>query len=260
MDNQITPQSNKSFEHLKNSLYHGDVMELLKEIPDGCVDMVFSDPDYNVNIRYNGNNYTVEFNKYIDWYIGLTKELVRVLKPDGNLFLINYPKQNSYLRVNYLDEVCFEVVDYVWVYNCNIGHSPKKFTNAHRSILHGRKSKDNRFYKDNVALPYQNLNDKRIQKRIENGSSGRMPYSWQYVDLVKNVSKEKTIHACQIPQELSERLIKSCTNPGDLVLIPFGGSGAELEVCRKNDRNFISAEIDPVYCDLIQKRLANLII
>jgi len=255
MDNQKTPKSNNSIEHLKNTLYHGDVMKLLNEMPDGCVDMVFADPDYNVNIRYNGNNYTVEFNEYIDWYIGLTKELVRVLKPDGNLFLINYPKQNSYLRVNYLDKVCFEVVDYVWVYNCNIGHSLKKFTNAHRSILHGRLSQDNRFYKDNVALPYQNLNDKRIQKRIENGSSGRMPYSWQYVDLVKNVSKEKTIHACQIPQELSERLIKSCTNPGDLVLIPFGGSGAELEVCRKIDRNFISAEIDPVYCDLIENRL-----
>lgn len=74
-----------------------------------------------------------------------------------------------------------------------------------------------------------------------------MPYDWLYYDLVKNVSKEKTFHACQIPQKLAERLILSCTQPGDVVLVLFGGSGSEIEICQQLDRQFISAELDPEY-------------
>lgn len=105
-----------------------------------------------------------KWNDYIDWYISLTKECMRVLKPTGNLFMMNYPKQNAYLRVKYLDDNAYDVRDYIWVYNSNIGFSPKRFTTAHRSILHATKSKDNNFYKDNVALPYKNPTDKRIKK------------------------------------------------------------------------------------------------
>ena len=65
-------------------------------------------------------------------------------------------------------------------------------------------------------------------QRMAEGHLGRMPYSWFYFDLVKNVSKDKTFHACQIPLDLVEMLIKSCTKPGDDVFILFGGSGSEL--------------------------------
>jgi DNA modification methylase len=82
-----------------------------------------------------------------------------------------------------------------------------------------------------------------------------MPYSWFYFDLVKNVSREKTVHACQIPQKLSEMLILSCTQPGDVVLVHFGGSGAELEVCQRLGRRFLAAEIDPKYHAMILSRL-----
>jgi DNA modification methylase len=143
------------------------------------------------------------------------------------------------------------------VYNTNVGHSPNRLTTAHRSILHCRKSKDNKFYKDNIAEPYKNPNDRRILQNIFNGSKGRMPYSWLYYDLVKNVSKEKTFHACQIPQKLTEVLVKSCTMPGDSVLILFGGSGSEIEVCKKLKRQYISAEIDEKYYKMILDRLAN---
>jgi len=125
----------------------------------------------------------------------------------------------------------------------------------HRSILHCRKTKDNKFYKTNVAVPYQNPEDKRIIENIRNGSKGRMPYDWFYFNLVKNISREKTFHACQIPQKLSEMLIKSCTMPDDAVLILFGGSGSEIEVCKKIDRNYISTEIDKKYYDMIIERI-----
>jgi len=240
-----------------NKVFLGDVMQLLPQLPNNSVDMIFGDPDYNVGIKYGDKTYTRKFNEYIDWYIKLTKEAMRVLKEDGNLFIINYPKQNAHLRVKYLDTTYPLVSEYVWAYNTNVGHTPRRFTTAHRSILHIRKSKHNKFYKNNVALPYKNPTDKRIQQNIKNGSKGRMPYSWFEINLVKNVSKEKTYHACQIPQKLTKMLIEATTIPKDLVLVLFGGSGSELELCKKLNRNYISAEIDKKYHDLITDRLKN---
>lgn len=240
-----------------NQVFLKDIMELLSELPDNSVDMVYGDPDYNVGVKYGDKSYTRTFDEYVEWYIELARESLRVLKDDGNMFLINYPKQNAHLRVKYLDNVCYEVSDYVWIYNTNVGHSPNRFTTAHRSILHCRKTKDNKFFKDNVAVPYKNPTDKRILSNLANGSMGRMPYDWFYFDLVKNVSREKTFHACQIPQKLSEMLIKSCTMPKDNVLILFGGSGSEIEICKELNRQYISAELDEKYYRMILDRLNN---
>ncbi len=245
----------KNLEKHLNKIFLGDIMELLKKLPAQSVDMVFGDPDYNVGRKYGEKRYTKTFDEYIEWYIELTKESLRVLKPHGNLFMINYPRQNAHLWTKFLDRDYPLTSEYVWVYNTNVGHTPQRFTTAHRTILHVRKSKRNKFYKENVALPYKNPNDKRILKNLENGSKGRMPYSWLYFDLVKNVSKEKTLHACQIPQQLIETLIRATTKPSDIVLILFGGSGAELEVCKNLGRQYISAEIDPKYHEIIADRL-----
>ncbi len=250
-----TPERNIK-KHL-NKIFPGDIMNLLKELPNESVDIVFGDPDYNVGIKYRDKSYAKNFNEYIEWYIDLIKESMRVLKKDGNLFTMNYPKQNSHLRVKYLDNLYPLIHEYVWTYNTNVGHSSKRFTTGHRSILHVRKNKNNKFYKNNVALPYKNPTDRRILKNLKNGSKGRMPYSWFYFNLVKNVSKEKTYHACQIPQKLTEMLIKSCTMPNDIALILFGGSGAELEICKKLKRRYISAEIDESYHEMILDRLKN---
>jgi len=119
-----------------NKVFNKDVIEVLRSLPDESVDVVYGDPDYNVGIKYAGKNYTTKWDDYINWYIELTKESLRILKKDGNLFMINYPKQNAYLRVKFLDDNAYDVFDYVWIYNTNVGHSPKKFTTAHRSILH----------------------------------------------------------------------------------------------------------------------------
>jgi len=219
--------------------------------------MIYGDPDYNVGINYSGKRYTAKWNKYIDWYLTLTKECMRVLKPTGNLFMMNYPKQNAHLRVKYLDDNAYDVNEYVWIYNTNVGHSNRKFTTAHRSILHATKSKNNQFYKDNVAQPYKNPEDKRIKQRIAEGKKGRMPYSWFYFDLVKNVSKDKTFHACQIPLPLVEMLIKSCTMENDDIFILFGGSGSEIMLTKNLKRNFISCEIHQEYYNMILDRLNN---
>jgi site-specific DNA-methyltransferase (adenine-specific) len=106
-----------------------------------------------------------------------------------------------------------------------------------------------------VAEPYKNPTDKRIISNISNGSSGRMPYSWMYYDLVKNVSKDKTIHSCQIPLGLVEKLILASTEVGDTVFIHFGGSGNEIILAKQLGRKYVSAEIDEIYYNMIIERI-----
>ena len=244
-------------EQYRNQVINDDVMAVLRDLPDGCVDLIYGDPDYNAGIRYAGRTFTASWDNYVKWYIGLAAECLRVLRTDGNLFFINYPRQNAYLRVKYLDEHAYSVHDYVWVYNTNVGHTARRFTTAHRSILHATKSKHNRFYKEQVAQPYQNPDDRRIKERIRQGHKGRMPYSWLNFNLVKNVSRRKTSHPCQIPEGLSELLIKSCTMPGDTAFILFGGSGSEVVQAQELGLTYLTCELQPQYCEIIASRLTN---
>ena len=241
----------------ENKIFNQDILTVLKLLPAASVDTVYGDPDYNVGINYAGQKYSQKWDEYIAWYVELARESLRVLKPTGNLFMINYPRQNAYLWVNYLDQHAHAVHEYIWTYNTNIGHSRKHFTTAHRTILHATKSKDNHFYKENVPQPYKNPTDRRIKQRLAEGHAGRMPYSWFYFDLVKNVSKDKTFHACQIPLGLVETLIKATTQPGDLVFILFGGSGSEVVLTQQLARKYLSCELHPDYYQMIVDRLKN---
>ncbi len=240
---------------LLDKVFNEDILQLFKRIPDKSIDCVYADPDYNVGVKYNDVSYTKNFEDYISWCVSWSEESLRVLKDDGNFFIINYPKNNAYLMTRYLDNAFHEVNEYVWIYRTNIGHSKRRFTTAHRSILHCTKSKENKFFKENVAEPYVNPTDKRIKKLILSGKPGKMPYSWLYFDLVKNVGFTKTFHTCQIPEGLSSTLIKATTEPGDTVLVLFGGSGSEISECIRLKRHFISAEIDKKYYGLILRRL-----
>ena len=171
--------------------------------------------------------------------------------------MMNYPRQNAHLQVKYLENVA-HVSEYVWVYPTNVGHSPRRFTTAHRTILHATKTRRNKFYKDQVALPYRNPEDRRIRERVANGSKGRMPYSWFERNLVKNTSQEKTTHhPCQIPVSIIEMFLNATTKQGDLVFILFGGSGNEILKTQKMGRHYLSSEIIPEYCKEIEKKLIN---
>ena len=242
-------------EEYKNVVILGDVMDTLRALPDSCMHMIYGDPDYGVGIDYAGKKYTQRWEDYLEWYIELAQECMRVLRDDGNLFFINYPRQNAYMRVHYLDEAAYDVFDYVWVYPSNVGHSPRRFTTAHRSVLHAVKSKHNVFYKDQVALPYKNPEDRRIRGRIAEGSRGRMPYSWFEFNLVKNVSKDKTFHPCQIPIPLYDMLLKASTVEGDGVFILFGGSGSEVAHTMQSERIYLSCETHPCYYQMIGEKI-----
>ena len=234
-------------------VHNCDVMKILRDLPDSSVDMVYGDPDYNVGRDYHGRKFTMKWDQYIEWYIELSRECMRVLKPHGNYLTINYPKQNSYLRVKYLDR--YEVHEYVWVYNTMVGVSPRRFTTAHRSILHAMKSKGNQWFNSEVCQPYKNLNDKRIQQRIRDGHKGAPRYSWLEYQMVKNTSKEKVDHSCQIPIPLFDTLLRAGTKEEDLVFILFAGSGNECIHALKENRRFISCEIHDEYYEKAQDRI-----
>lgn len=233
-------------------LINGDVMETLRALPDASIDFVWSDADYNVGIDYDGVDYTMKWNDYVNWYCELARESMRVLKKDGNAFFMNYPKQNSYLRVKCLDDISYDVQEYAWVYNVITGQGKGRFSTSHRTILHARKSADNKYFKHQYHFQALSQNDKRIRRRETSGVNG---LSWFHFNIVKNVSKEKTIHPCQVPQGLFNMFLQVFTKPNDKCFILFGGSGGELLVCEDAGRDWISCELHKPYCDLIEKRL-----
>ena len=79
----------KKIDEFLDKVFLTDVMKLLKDLPDNSVDMIYGDPDYNVGIKYGDKSYTKNFDEYIEWYIELAKESLRVLKDTGNMFFIN---------------------------------------------------------------------------------------------------------------------------------------------------------------------------
>jgi DNA modification methylase len=130
-----------------------------------------------------------------------------------------------------------------WVYNSNTARQ-------HRDIAFFGVKPD--FTK--VKQPYKNLNDKRIQERIENGNEGANLYDWWEINQVKNVNKEKTQHPCQMPLEVMKRIIGIL--PEDAIIIdPFAGSGTTLVACKELGRKFIGIEIDEKYYQIALDRL-----
>lgn len=221
---------------------------------------IFCDPDYNVGIVYeNGTKTKINFDEYIEWCSQWARYAYEQLTENGNMFIINYPKNNAHLRVKWLEKYVKEkggnIHEYVWVYNTNVGMTQNRFTRAHRTILHLTKSKKNDFYKDQVAEPYKNPEDSRIQKLIKAGSKGRMPYSWIYLQQVKNVEKTDIPHPCLIPPELTEKLFRATTKPGNNILILFAGSGNDMLSSVKLKCNTYGIEINEDYCKLIKQRI-----
>ena len=105
-----------------------------------------------------------------------------------------------------------------------------------------------------VTQPYKNPNDKRIRKLIEKGSTGSRIYDWWQVNQVKNVSREKTGHPCQMPLEVMTNIIGIL--PDDAVIIyPYAGSGTTLVAAERMGRESIGIEIDETYVDIITERL-----
>lgn len=198
------------------------------EIPDG---ITITDPPYNQGYAYNKYKDKINEEEYI-------KLLSKIPTP---CVIIHYPEETINLLPKAIKEKCEEVV--CWVYNSNTGKQS-------RLISWWGCRPD--FKK--VRQPYKNLNDKRIQKRIAEGKTGAKLYDWWNINQVKNVSKEKTKHPCQIPEEVIEKIILTTAEKGVDIIDVFGGSGTTNIVAERLGYNSYYYDVDGYYCMIAQKR------
>ncbi len=241
----------------EHKLICGDCVKELKKIPDESIELIVTDPPFNIKKNYGKYKDNLSFNEYIKWCKEWLGECARVLKDGGALYLFNYPENNAYL-MHFLDQHLTFKRWMTWHYPCNTGMSPTNFTRSQHSILFYIKGKKPRaFNKKDIAVPYKNPEDKRIRKLLSNGSPGRTPYDVFHFNIVKNVSKDKTEHPCQIPVPLIETFIKASSNKGDTVLDCFGGSFSTNTAAKRLGRNSIGIEINPKFCKIGKKRLSN---
>lgn len=200
-------------------------------IPKG---LVITDPPYNQGYGYNDYKDRLNEKDYL-------KLLSNIPTP---CVIIHYPEETINLLPKAINAKCEQVV--CWVYNSNTGKQSRLIS------WWGCKPD---FKK--VLQPYKNLNDKRIIKRISEGKTGAKLYDWWQINQVKNISKEKTIHPCQIPEEIIKKIILTTANNDDLIIDVFAGSGTTSKVAYDLGFNSISYEISNDYCNIIKNRLNN---
>jgi DNA modification methylase len=199
------------------------------KIPSG---LTITDPPYNQNYHYHNYKDKLKIDEYIDLLSMIPKPCV----------IIHYPEETINLLPLAMKSKCEEIV--TWVYNSNTGKQS-------RLISWWGCKPDFR----KVTQPYKNPNDKRIQKLIERGKTGSKIYDWWEINQVKNVSKEKTIHPCQIPEEVIRRIILTTAKENELIIDPFAGSGTTLKVAQNLGFDYLGFEIDKEYIEIIKNRL-----
>lgn len=195
--------------------------------------IIITDPPYNQRYHYDNYKDNLSEENYI--------KLLSVLKPP--CVVIHYPEET----INILPKLLGNVEQVVcWVYNSNTGKQSRLIS------WFGCKPDFNL-----VRQEYKNLNDKRIKERIKNGSIGAKLYDWWEVNQVKNTSKEKVNHPCQIPEEIIKNIILTTVPKDWLIIDPFAGSGTTLKVSKDLGYSCLGYEISDEYCNTIKKRLNN---
>jgi len=216
-----------------NKIYNADCIEVIKKIEDNNVDYILvTDPPFNIGYKYN----TYKDKMIEDDYYKMLSDIIG----DKPAIIIHYAEQLHKLSIK-LNKTPEKVVS--WVYNSNTAKQ-------HRQIAFYGIKPDFR----KVGQPYKNPKDKRIAKRIKEGKMAKL-YDWWNINQIKNVSKEKTDHPCQMPLKVMENIIGIL--PDNLVILdPFLGSGTTAVACIKTGRNFIGIEKDEKYYKIAEKRIA----
>lgn len=268
----------------ENSIVVGDCLEWLKYIPSKSIDMCYIDPPFFSNKNYEiiwGNGYERRcyadrwkggIKSYIVWMEERVKEIYRVLKDTGTIFLHCDWHASHRLRVM-LDEVFGEknfVNEIIWHYKTSGGKPKRNLIKNHDVIFHYSKSKEFYWSHPKEAWPEKTL--KKWQKD-ENGRIYRVQNKFKkryYIDpngkLCDDVwemtfssrSKERLGYPTQKPEELLERIIKCSTDNSDIVLDCFGGGGTTSTVAAKLKRSFITGDVSPVAARVMAKRLNSL--
>jgi len=201
-------------------------------IPKG---LTITDPPYNQGYSYNKYKDKVSEEEYIELLSKIPTPCV----------IIHYPEETINLLPKAIKEKCEQVV--CWIYNSNTAKQSRLIS------WWGCKPDFNK-----VKQPYKNLKDKRIKEAIAKGKTGARLYDWWNVNQVKNVSKEKTEHPCQIPEDIINKIIKTTAKENETIIDVFAGSGTTAYVAKTLGYNSVSYEVDKKYCDIIKRRVGKI--
>jgi|SRR5579864_2253746 len=241
-----------------------DCMELLRSLPNECVDLIVSSPPYNLGKEYETKR-ALEI--YIKEQTAVLNECARVLKATGSLFWQVGAFADSGMLVP-LDIRFFPILEQagliprnriIWARTHGL-HAKRKFSCRHETLLWFTKSDNYPFDLDAIRVP-QKYRDKKAWKGDRKGQltcheDGKNPGDIWVFRNVRHNHEEETIHPCQFPEDMIARIILATTNSGGVVLDPYMGSGTVAVVARNCGRHFLGAESDQKYHEAALHRLS----
>ena len=265
-------------------IINNDRMKLLKKLKSNSVQLIITSPPYNIGKSYEVKKPLYE---YLQEQKKTLTECVRVLKKTGSICwqVGNYIKGNS--EIIPLDILIYEICSklnlklrnrIVWHYEHGL-HANKRFSGRYETIMWFTKNDNYYFNLDGVGEKYKfYLNGKKeidipkvrvIQKypgkvayqgknkgKYSGNINGKNPSDVWIFPNVKSMHREKTIHPCQFPIELAERLVLSMSKKNDLVIDPYAGVGTTLVAALKNNRKAAGSEIKRNYINITKKRIS----
>ena len=261
------------------NIFLGDCKDVLQDLPDNSVDLIFTSPPYADQRKntYGG----IHPNKYVEWFLPISEQLLRVLKPTGTFVLNIKEKVVNGERSTYVIELILEMRKQGWLWteefiwhkkNSYPGKWPNRFRDAWERLLQFNKNKKFNMYQEEVMIPVGDWAKKRLQKLSERdkirdisrvGSGfGKNISNWLgrekvYPTNVLHLATEcnNKQHSAAFPESLPEWFIKLFTKENDVVLDPFMGSGTTIFVAQRMNRQAIGIEIVPEYFNLVKSKL-----
>lgn len=267
---------------VKTDILLGDCKDVLKQIPDNSIDLIFTSPPYADQRKntYGG----IAPDAYVEWFLPISQELLRVLKPTGTFILNIKEKVVEGERSTYVIELIlalrkqgwFWTEEFIWhKKNSYPGKWSNRFRDSWERLLQFNKDKKFNMYQDEVKVPIgdwakvrlKNLSETdKIRDNAKNGSGfGKNISYWVGKEMVYPTNVLHFATECQnknhpaaFPESLPEWFIKLFTQENDTVLDPFAGSGTTLIVAQRMKRNSIGIEILPEYHEMMLKEIETL--
>ena len=236
----------------------GDCLKVMADIPSASVDLCFADPPFNLEKKYLSYKDQRPVAEYVDWCRQWMAEMVRIAKPSGAIFVHNIPKWLTYYAA-ILNELAHFRHWIAWdAMSTPLG---KTMLPAHYGILFYTKSASGYKFFD-IRTPHQTCRScKEFLKDYGGKSDQRHPFGtlvsdvWGDIHRIRHRSRRDS-HPCQLPVHLMQRVVLMATEPGDIVLDPFLGTGTTAIAAKSLGRRFIGIDMDPDYAKLAEDKLA----
>lgn len=255
------------FPCINASILHGDSLELLKQIASSSVQLIITSPPYNIGKEYEVKQ---EYSDYLNDIKPIISELVRILRPGGSICwqVGNGVRRGEVIPLDALYYPIFKSEGLslrnriIWCFGHGL-HAQRRFSGRHETILWFTKGDEYVFNLDSVRVPAKYPKKKYYKGpnkgQLSGNPLGKNPGDVWEITNIKALHPEKTDHPCQFPVGLVDRLVRSLSNPGDIVVDPFLGSGTTIIAAAINGRKSLGIEISEKYIKISKQRVKDFI-